>query len=165
MIHDKGETDGKPESKICEYKITQIKERKYLFKGREHKNVDTIIYNLSALSNAFTAKSGRKVYCKDAAVRPAAAKKKKKKVVKAQEESGAAGKAEGEGAPEEEEEQSEEEEEESDHEIETDAVNNDTGLGFDDTGIPDPYADEYVSSDDGGGTGGDAAVGGFSDDE
>jgi len=167
MIHDKGEKDGKMESKICEYKITQIKARKYVFKGREHKDVDTIIDNLTALSNAFSAKSGRKVYCKEPAVRPGGGagdgKKKKAKKAKKAKKGAAAAEAE------------EESEEESDHEIQHDAVDNDTGVGFDAGGIPDPDNDEYQSSDDGGGGGGDAPaaaddgedeeVGGFSDDE
>merc|ERR1712070_931299 len=67
MIHDKAE-DG--ESKIVELRITDIKARKYKFRGREYPDVDSIGDDLSAMSNSITASSGRQVYCKEAAERP-----------------------------------------------------------------------------------------------
>lgn len=166
MIHDKGAgKDGKTESKIVEYKITEIKERKYMFKGRQHKNVDEIVDNLGALSNAITAKSGRKVYCKEAAARPgAAAAGKKTKKKKGKSTGKKKGKVTATAAAAAAEEANESEEE--DNTIQTDAVDAEEGVAFEE--IPDE-PEEY-ESDDGGGDAAASAeeeeeAGGFSDDE
>jgi hypothetical protein len=81
MIHDKGpptDDGSKPDSKICEYKITQCNAGKFIFKGREHTSFEQIVQALSVPANSIASSTGRRVYCVAAAKRPSPRKSVRK---------------------------------------------------------------------------------------